>query len=148
MAASSAPVLDLTTDQIRSIVNIDRLPYDIRTPSDLTLAQFQRLERLVPRAGELMVADDLANDEAAELSVIVDAVCRIALDAPADLIDRLGDLNKVQIFKIFAELLSPRLLQARANLVASVSTGTKPSRGSSASTGATLSRGSRTRRSA
>lgn len=149
MASSVAPLplLDLTTTQVRPEVRIDAIAYEIRTSNDLSLGQYKALERLLPRVGVLLTIETLTQAEDTELSALLDTVCRMGLVAPDAIQDGLGHVNRVLIFKVFTELLTPSVNATRANLVtpapAVPSTGARSSRVSRASTGATRRRGAR-----
>lgn len=148
MAGSPTAILDLTTNQDRFNIKIDGVPYLIKTPSDLTLTDYKTLEQLAPQTAALLLKKTLNSKQTTELSRLLDVACRLALAAPSDVLDRLGDLNRLNIFKVFTELSLPSLLRTRASLAGRRLGGTKPSRGSRGSTGATRRRGSRSSRSA
>lgn len=141
------PILDLTTPQTRPFVKINGIAYDLRTSNDLTLQAFRTLERITPQIGALLQQPELSDAEATTLSTLLAQGCAIGLDAPADVLKGLGDVGRIQVFKVFAELSTPSLQRAGANLAARPAPGTKPSRGSSGSTGARNASGSPRRRS-
>src|SRR5919109_5473343 len=117
MAQPHSPaLLDLTTEQELKTIRIDAIEYPIKRSNDLTLAEYKRLERIAPRIAALIAADELTPDETKELSHLLDTTVRMALDAPADVQERLGDLNRTRIFEAFTTLLSLSLLTTRAEL--------------------------------
>lgn len=140
-------VLDLTTNTTRPTVKVDHVPYALKTPSDLTLSEFRTIERIGPRIGQLLLADDLPESDNQELEALLDTACRIALDAPSKVHDRLGVIHRVNVVQAFIELLSPSLQRTRARAGVGRSSGANSSRASRASTGETQRRGSRKSRS-
>ena len=142
------PVLDLTSETARPIVRIDGVPYELRGSRDLTLQDFKLLERVSVRIGELMLADTLSKKEDAELAARLRDVAAIALEAPASVLAGLTDIQRVLIFKVFTELLTPGLqLAARAIQTPGRSPGEKHSPAFSGSTAGRPKAGSRGRRS-
>ncbi len=150
--ASSDRVLDITTNRERPSIRIDQVDYPLRNSNDLTLDVYKTLERVAPRITELLLMDTLTPADGSELSQLLDQICRIALVTPStsDLHDRLSDINRLTIYQVFTELLTPNLLQAaRAETPgARRAAGTKLSRASSGSTAAPPKPGSPRRRSA
>lgn len=102
--------LQLTTNQVRHVVRIDDIPYSLRTANDLTLSMYKTLERISPRIGGLLLLDTLSTEEEQELSRLLDQAARLALDAPEDVQVRLGDMNRINVFRVFAEIVTPSLL--------------------------------------
>jgi len=145
--AVPTPILDLTTDYERQNIKVDGVSYLIKSPSDLTLAEYGLMEQLWPRVAALLGIQTRDKRQNKELTTLLDTLCRVALVAPSDVCDRLGDLNRLFICQAFTALLSPSLLRARAGLMGGRSGGTKVSRGSSGSTGASRRRGSASSRS-
>jgi hypothetical protein len=142
-------LLDLTTDQERPTVTIDGVPYPLRLSSDLGLLDYHHLMRAVPRFFDLCGrGPKITERESLELSALSKQLCTIALpDVPTDVDARLGDVDRVMIFKVFTERLSPRVMQAMSALqvTASRRNGKPSSPGSNGSTGATRRRGGRSR---
>jgi hypothetical protein len=148
-------ILDLTTETDRPVVTIDGIAYPLRTARDLTLQDFKSLERLSIRTSELMTrARSLSKDENRELAIRLKDVAKIALDAPANILAKLSDVQRVMVFKVFTELLTPTLILA-ARAIATGQTpaaagirspGRTQSPGSYASTAGLLKPGSRRRR--
>lgn len=141
-------ILDLATETDRPIVTIDSIGYQLRTSRDLSLNDFKFLERVSPRVGALMQRDTLTKKEDQELSGRLKEITERALVAPAEVLAALTDIQRVLIFKVFTELLTPGLLLAtRAIQTPNPYPGTKRSLGSSGSTRAgRRARGSRKRR--
>lgn len=148
-------ILDLTTDTDRPVVTIDGLAYPLRTARDLTLQDFKTLERLSIRTSDLMTrARTLTKDENRELGIRLKEVAKIALEAPPAVLAKLSDVQRVMVFKVFTELLTPTLILAvraigtdqTAAAIALRSPGRRQSPGSYASTAGLLKPGSRKRR--
>jgi hypothetical protein len=145
-------ILDLTTDVDRPVVTIDAIAYPLRTARDLTLQDFKHLERISVRTGDLLSRTrTLTKDENRELELRLKEVTKIALDAPGSVLAKLTAIQRVMVFKVFTELLTPTLiLAARAiatnQTAGAPSPGTKQSPGSYASTAGLLKRGRRGRR--
>jgi len=148
-------ILDLTTETIRPVVKIDGIGYPLRTSNDLTLEQYRFLERVSIRVGDLLTRSaTLTKIENHELETRLKEVASVALEAPAGVLKKLTAIQRVMIFKVFTELLTPTLIQAiRAigtdhNLAAAAirSHGRTQSPGSYASTAGLLKPGRRGRR--
>ncbi len=148
-------ILDLTTETDRPVVTIDGIAYPLRTSGDLTLQDFKNLERVSLRVGELMSRTrTLTNAENLELERRLKEVAKVALDAPAGILAKLTAIQRVMIFKVFTELLTPTLILATraigtnqtAAAIALRSPGRKQSPGSYASTAGLLKPGRRARR--
>jgi len=145
-------VLDLTTDTDRPVVSIDGIAYPLRTARDLTLQDFKHLERISIRTGDLMTRTrTLTKAENHELTVRLKEVAKIAVDAPAAVLAKLTAVQRVMVFKVFTELLTPTLiLAARAigsdQMAVALSVGQKRSPGSFAHTAGLLKPGRRGRR--
>jgi hypothetical protein len=133
--AEARPALDLTTEpDERPIVKIDQVGYQLRIAKDLSLMDFKFLERVSIRVGTLLTQSALTKNESTELAARLKEVTTLALDAPAAVLDRLTDVQRVLVFKVFTELLTPGvLLAARAIAAPSPFHGTKQSRGSAGS---------------
>lgn len=137
---ATTPILHLTAPDptTRPTVRIDQVEYELRMTNDLTLHQYKTLERISPRIGALIIQETLTEDEGVEARALLDQACRIALDAPVEIHDRLNDVNRVLVYKVFIELCSPSLRAIRARLRAEANPfdGTRPSLDSCGSTGA------------
>jgi hypothetical protein len=147
----SAPALDLSSTQARPFVRIDHVDYDIRITDDFTLPELRELERLIPRVVPLVRALEAGTADDAqceELSTLLTALLTLALAAPLAVIEKIGDVNKVRIFRVFIDLLPSSLREARATLEALQSPGRTSKPGSNGSMAATSTRGRRRSRSA
>jgi hypothetical protein len=147
-------ILDLTTETDRPVITIDGIAYPLRTARDLSLQDFKNLERLSIRTADLMQrARSLTKDEDRELKIRLKEVAKIAVEAPAPVLAKLSDVQRVMVFKVFTELLTPTLILAvramatdQAPAIGRRSPGRRPSPGSYASTAGLLKPGSRKRR--
>jgi hypothetical protein len=141
-ATAPVPILDLTTNIVRPVVRIDGAAYELRVADDLSLLEYKILERLCPRAGDLLIQDTLTDAEGAELSRLLDEACRLALVAPDAVHAKLKDVARARVFDAFTELLQVPSLTAGATLATPLA-GTKSSPVSPGSTVASRTRGSR-----
>ena len=145
-------ILDLTTETDRPVVKIDGIGYPLRTTNDLTLENFRYLERVSLRVGTLLTrAAALKPMESAELEKRLKEVAAVALEAPPAVLRKLTAIQRIMIFKVFTELLTPTLIQAARAMEpgqtpAILSPGMKLSPGSYASTAGLLKPGRRGRR--
>lgn len=150
---SSAPALDLTTQHDRPVIKIDGIEYEMRVLDDLSLVDMHRIDRMGPRIealGKKLEQRTSTDEEAIELSTMLVEGCRIVLDAPVEIIDKVSDVGRLNIFKVFIERLLPQLQTASASLLpmagAIPSNGVSSSRASSGSTEANRPRGKHARR--
>lgn len=152
MAERTKPLLNLTTITDRHTVTVDGKDYELRLPGELSIAEGVRLRVLAQRipAGKI---SDLNEEQARELGVAVDQVCRMVLIAPEDVQERLGDHNRLAVALAFITL-SPEVVRQVARAIhqqtdasATTSTGGKSSRNSSGSTGKARGIGSKRNRS-
>lgn len=146
-------ILDLTTETDRPVVKIDGIGYPLRTTNDLTLENFRFLERVSARVGALLQrAAALKPFEEAELEKRLKEITAIALEAPAPVLRKLTAIQRIMVFKVFTELLTPTLIQAVRAMgegqtpPANLSPGTRRSPGSYASTAGLLKPGRGKRR--
>ena len=106
-------ILDLTTDNDRPVVTIDAIGYPLRTARDLTLQDFRFLERVSLRVGDLLSRSQaLTKREGEELEGRLKEIARVALEAPPAILAKLTTIQRVMIFKVFSELLTPTLILA------------------------------------
>jgi hypothetical protein len=135
-------VLDLTTDTPRPTVAIDKIEYPLRGGDDLTLEEYRYLERVTPRAGELLEKTPLTHEEGAELEAYLERIVPLAVQAPEEILAKLKPIQRLMIFQTFMTLSTPAILAAaraleRGNLAAAAaasgSSGRRQSRGSSGS---------------
>lgn len=150
MAEARRPALDISTaPDDREFININQAPYFIRSTRDLELDDFQYLEPATIRVARLLkMGAHRSKNETKELAALLRRVVALAVDAPAEILEKLDDIQRVSIFKVFTELLLPGILSAvRALEPAAPVPGTKQSPGSSVSTAGAMRSGSGKRRS-
>jgi hypothetical protein len=160
-----APVLDLSTLVERPIITIDKKPYELRHPDELSIIERMRVAKLSDRVLALTNAiiaapedgDGLGISEAEEVELVTkaDQVCRALLLAPDDIHARLRDEHRIAIAQAFSMLQFAVIALRRAAAKPATGgqskkggqarrarpIGTRTSRGSSGSTAATQSRG-------
>lgn len=140
MATAPTPILDLDTLTPPPSVRIDGHDYVLKVLDGLTLLEHNRLQQVQPRLSVLLDLAVPSEGELRELAVLLDAVCRLVLEAPDEVQRRLNDPQRMAVVLAFFGLLPRlgRLTRAVTGLPETPppSTGGKPSRGSSRSTGA------------
>src|SRR5262245_25419825 len=88
-------------------VRIDDVPHRLSHPDRLSLAQTMRMEAVAPRLGELLQrVETVTLEEQLELSQLLDEQCRIVLDAPAAVHERLTDVDRLAVVQAFIQLRS------------------------------------------
>jgi hypothetical protein len=110
--AERAPLLSLDTLTERPSVVIDGTAYALSLPDTLSAVDYHRYSKLTPRFERLWGQDELSDEEAAELERILATICRIVLDAPAEVLERLTDLQRLSVCQAFIALPSTPLLQS------------------------------------
>lgn len=100
---SSRTVLTLVeANDTPRLVQIGPKTYSLRSTAHLTLAEGLRIDRLrgvfdeITKAG---LARDLSSEEAAQLSDAIVALARMAVEAPADVMEKLSETQLIQIIK-------------------------------------------------
>lgn len=100
-------LLDLTTIVEKFHIRIDGAPHILAHPDALTLAQTMRMDAIRPRMIELLNSfrsGELTPDQEIELGQLLDRGCRVILDAPAVVHDRLVDTQRISILEAFITL--------------------------------------------
>jgi hypothetical protein len=146
--AATQPILDLSTTHKRLTVKVDGVAYDLRGKRDLVLRDYKAVDRVMPRISELESKDALSDEESEEYSELSRQLCRIAMDAPDAVIDRLDESQKSAVARAFlGDSLGLMLIPTPAVAPpSSPSNGVKPSPASPGSTGSTPRRGTRASR--
>lgn len=153
---ASVPVISLSTVPDRKVVAIDGVGYYLRTLEDLSLAQLHTVQRLSPTISALLAMDALTAEQEVGLMRSLAEICAIALEAPPDVLEKLQPVNRMMVFRLFSDLLLPRLTAAGAVIEAMAmltvdpavaSNGTTSSPSSPASTAGRSANGGKTRRS-
>ena len=135
----SDPILNLSTLIERPKITIDGTPYEILSPDELTIVNFQRFASWGQRIGEIMSMGEIDGSQEEELShLIVELTDGVMVDVPQEVRDRLGDALRMQIAEVFILLPLPRWLgmarRAGVKTPGKPPIGGKRRRGSSAST--------------
>lgn len=148
-----APLLNLDTFHAKTSVVIDGTPYQILAPNGLSLMALRKVRPLVVQLEVLRTLETLTDDQHLAEKALLDGICRVVLDAPADVHAKLDDLQRLAVYLTFLALPSSmlELLGAKSTMGASAptspSTGASSSRGLSGSIpGADRTRGSRASR--
>lgn len=99
------PVLSLDTLVERATVAIDGKPHELRNGAELSILDYHRIGRQ-GAAVEKMLAQgaDLSDAQVSELTRLLDAMLRVVLLAPAEVMDRLSDGQKLQVVQAFSDL--------------------------------------------
>jgi hypothetical protein len=144
------PLLNLDTlSQPLTVATIDGEPYPIRSADQLSLAGYHVCQRAGERLDVLWGQPVLSDDESAELSMLLDRVTRVVLDAPDAVHRRLTDLQRLAVAESFIRLPLPTLRSLGAAMTprAAIPTGANISPNSSGSMAATPTAGTRRSRS-
>jgi hypothetical protein len=107
----AAPILNLDTLADRPVVNIDGTPYELITHDSLSPLNAHRVSRYHKRIGALLEkseASDLTGDEESELEALPALICRLILDAPAEVQDKLTDKQRALVVSTFWRMLPNR----------------------------------------
>lgn len=137
--ASDKPLLELSTlDPVdRPYVAIDGARYDLMAPSDFGLIGLNRLDRMVDRInamqGRQKSSDPLTDEEAAELTGILATTVGEVLRAPAEVRERLTDIQRLAILQAFTPA-SPMAVRTKRTKRPTRRTGASSSRASRAAT--------------
>ena len=146
------PLLTLTTLTEYPTVEIDGVPYALRPADALPASSYQALQTQGDRFDALWKVPQRTAEETTELETVLDAICRLMLQAPVDVHDKLTDVQRLRICQAFLELPHEGLQSMRQPAILKPTTGARSPHGSNASTAATTRRrgspGSRSRSSA
>lgn len=148
---ASSPVLDLNTltAPIRPVVIIDGQRHPLLPPDMLSVLDYRRIDRITARLQALWNAPEITDEAEAEVTQLCDSLCRIVLEAPADVHGRLTDIQRIAVYNAFQELPQANLrLVGATQGRGKTSTGATSPRASRGSTVARRTTGSRARRSA
>lgn len=99
-----AAAIDLSSTQERPLIRIDRIDYDVRVLDDFTPHELRQLDRLLPRVVPLvktLEAKTLGDEDCRDLMAILSTLLPLVLVAPLEIIDRLGDIDKIRVFQAF-----------------------------------------------
>ena len=136
---ASTPLLDLTTQTERPTVAIDGVRYALTPAGVLGVIPLFRIDAMRGRITELnakLSTDQASDEEGREIEDVVDALVRIVLAAPSEVIDKLAFIQKMHVAQAFITL-SPQ--SAQPAIAMATARATTPNR----RTGARSPRGSR-----
>jgi hypothetical protein len=104
--ADQTPLLDLGTLAEHSTVVIDAGRYALLAPEALPLLDYKRVMDLGPKLTTLLAkpADELTNEDTVECDRLLEQLCRIVLQAPLEVHDRLTPVQRWMVYKVFHEL--------------------------------------------
>lgn len=139
------PVLDLSTLAERPKIAIDGALYDILSPDELSVVDFQRFSTMGRRIEELGAVARPAPEEQSELlKLIVEISDRVMIGVPPEVRSRLSVPSLIRVIEVFIRLLPARKKRpaGAAPDQASPSTGASSPPASSASTAAIPAGGS------
>lgn len=103
---ATAPLLNITTLLPQDSVLIDGVSYFIRNRESLTIRGSMIVERAFPRLIALMASDELTDEQDAEATALLQQTVSVVLDAPADVIAKLTDTQRLNVFMAFTPLRS------------------------------------------
>lgn len=99
------PLLNLDTAEYAAHIRIDGATYGVRHPNWLSLFDYHRFQSHGTRIRELSDRAVAATaDDEAELSSLLARQVALVLDAPADVLARLRDGQRIQIVSLFLDL--------------------------------------------
>lgn len=102
--ADRTPALSLDTMHEGIPITIDGARYEIRNASSLSLGTLKAIDALQPRTDELFGKKELSDEETSELSSLLQRVCELLVDAPAALLAKLSDIQRIAICQAFTQL--------------------------------------------
>lgn len=104
MAQSHKPLLNLSTLTERYVVRIDGKAYELRAMPRFSVTQYLDFPKLTARMGQLWAQKTRTEVEDEELAAVLDALCRIVLDAPDAVREQLTDVQRMQVCEVFINL--------------------------------------------
>lgn len=104
MASPTVPLFSLDTLTPPAFITVNGHPYDLKRGDQLTLQQYQVVQRLAPRFDTLIAQESLDDGEAQELAHILMRMCGAVLAAPADVQSSLSDNQRLQVVLAFSAL--------------------------------------------
>lgn len=93
-------VLELSTAPDPGLtIRIDRRVYRLRRPETLSLPDVNKLNRIAPRIGRLLLEENPSDEAFTDISAGLAQICDLVLDAPPDVRARLGDQQRLKIME-------------------------------------------------
>ena len=140
MTTTEAParrqLLDLSTlVPDRPFIRIDGKAFDLRVPEDFGLVGQAKVGRIMDRLGPLSarIADapeSISEDDVEEASRLLSEACALLVDAPAEVLDRLNDQQRLAVVSAFTQASETMKRPTPAPNRASRRTGARSSRAS------------------
>jgi hypothetical protein len=144
---ATAPILTLTSIVPEHTISFDGTSYFIRPDAALTLRASLITSRAYARVSALLQkGDELSEADDQELSLLLQQTCACVLEAPPEVLAKLTDVQRFQVFMAFTPLRSKLIAPANGAAAAPSLTGANGSPDSSGSTAARTGAGSRTSR--
>lgn len=98
-------VLTLDTLVERRTVIIDKIPYELTGPAELSLLDFHRLAKTSDRVAQLLLRErELEENEIVELLEKLDGFVSKVLAAPPEILAKLTETQKLAVLKAFTML--------------------------------------------
>ncbi len=98
---SKKNLLEITTEIQRCSVTIDGQSYEVISVDELAIADYHRFGRKGLRIDFLMGKDTPTDEELAEVSKILDELCRAVLQAPDEVHRKLTEGHRLSLVKVF-----------------------------------------------
>ncbi len=104
MADKTEPLLNLDTLVEHRTVRIDRVEYDLLNPEEVSLLDYHRIQKQSNRVAAMMEAAEMTDEQAEDLSRLLDSLCKFVLRAPEEVHAKLIDTNKLRVIEVFTNL--------------------------------------------
>lgn len=104
MAEQTDPLLNLDTLVEHRTVRVDGVAYDLLNPEEVSLLDYHRIAKQSARVASALEAEEMTDEQAVELSRLLDSLCRFILRAPEEVHAKLTDANKLRVLQVFTEL--------------------------------------------
>lgn len=104
----SEPLLDLTTAFERDVVRIDGQAFEMLNPGELSIMQLHRIEKIGQRMREITQSEVEEEQKADALGRLSREACGLIFaDCPAEVLDRLSDVQRIRVMQAFASSSRP-----------------------------------------
>lgn len=113
MAEKQQPLLNLDTLVEHRTVRIryvgaDGQPtegeYDLLNTEEVSILDYHRIAKQTERVHAMMGSKDMTDEQAVDLSSLLDELCKFVLKAPAEVHAKIVDLNKLRVLEAFTNL--------------------------------------------
>ena len=117
-------VLDLDTLTERDTVSVDGVHYELTNPGELSLVDHHRCGKWGARVEQLYNGGAVTDEAVAELSHLLDLLCRLVLrTVPDEVHARLTDVQRLQVAQAFSGPTRPSPAPPAVGADAAPSTG-------------------------